>query len=309
MGRIARRIAALPPHRWLRALAEAKDELEAAIPAVARPGARRPREPEADDDLGANGASTPDRDAALGRGPTAESEPAAGGEPSVGAGKEVPRSGHSPEAPEPTPPPTPPPTPDESAAPAGPEPSALSQTDGATPRQDREGAEAADGPLRRSSGATGDTRTLAGREFRRVAVIRPEADANGLPVEEMPHLQYDNRAGLPLNRHGYGPFCRFSVWGLPPRPGVYAVTVAGGLVYVGIANDLRERWGARGYGRIHPRNCFRGGQSTNCKVNHAILTAARGGREIQLWIHETLSLRPVEQRLISRFEPPWNDRA
>lgn len=305
MGRIARRIAVLPPHRWLRALAEAKDELEAAILAAARQGARRRRKPEADDDPGMNGASTADRDAALGRGPTAESDPAAGGEPAVGAGKEVPGRSHPPEAPEATPPPTP----DDPTAPTGPEPPGLSQTDGATPRQGRERAVAADSPLRPSSGATDDTRTLAGREFRRVAVIRPEADANGLPVEETPHLRYDNREGLPLNRHGYGPFCRFSVWGLPPRPGVYAVTVAGGLVYVGIANDLRERWGARGYARIHPRNCFRGGQSTNCKVNHAILTAARGGREVQLWIHETLSPRPVEQRLISRFEPPWNDRA
>lgn len=142
-----------------------------------------------------------------------------------------------------------------------------------------------------------------------MAVIRPEADANGLPVEETPHLRYDNEGGLPLNRHGAGPFCRLSVWGLPPRPGVYAVTVAGALVYVGIANDLRERWGARGYGRIQPRNCFRGGQSTNCKVNHAILTAAREGREIRLWTHETISLRPVEEMLIARFDPPWNDRA
>lgn len=165
------------------------------------------------------------------------------------------------------------------------------------------------GPARRSPGVTDSTLSLAGREFRRVAVIRPEADANGLPVEETPHLRYDNREGLPLNRHGHGPFCRFSVWGLPPRPGVYAVTVAWDLVYVGIANDLRERWGARGYARIHPRNCFRGGQSTNCRVNHAILTAAREGREIRLWIHETISLRPVEEMLLAGFEPPWNERA
>ena len=44
-------------------------------------------------------------------------------------------------------------------------------------------------------------------------------------------------------------------------------------------------------------------------MNHAILTAARGGREIQLWTHETLSPRPVEQRLLAMFEPPWNERA
>ena len=245
MGRIARRIAALPPRRWLRALAEAKDELEAAILAAARRGARRRRKPEADDEPGTNGASAADSDSAVGRGPVTESEPAAGGEPSVEAGKEGPRSGHPPEVPEPTPPPTP----DDSTAP--------SQTDGTMRQQGRDRAEAADSPLRRSPGATGDTRILAGREFRRVGSIRPEADANGLPVEETPHLRYDNREGLPLNRHGYGPFCRFSVWGLPPRPGVYAVTVAGGLVYVGIAQDLRERWGARGYARI-PRGTASG---------------------------------------------------
>ena len=161
----------------------------------------------------------------------------------------------------------------------------------------------------RGSGAAGDTLSLGGVGFRFVAEIRPVAGANGLPVEERPHLRFDNTRGLPLNRHGDGPFCRFSVSGLPEGPGVYAVTVARGLAYVGIANDLRERWSARGYARIHPRNCFRGGQSTNCKVNHAILTAARGGRPILLWIHESSSPRLLEEQLVSVFEPPWNDRA
>ena len=152
-----------------------------------------------------------------------------------------------------------------------------------------------------------DTLTLGGRTFRHVARISPEAGPDGKPLEDMPQRRYHAAASTPLNRHGHGPFCRFSVAGLPAAAGVYALTVAQRLAYVGIATkSLRERWGPRGYAEIHPRNCFRGGQSTNCKVNHAILEAAQRGLTIRLWIHQTGSPRPLEERLIAELTPLWN---
>ena len=277
MGRIARRIAALPPDRWLTALREARAELDAAALAVVRADSARRRSDEADTpEAGIEGdAESPTADTR--RLDPREAGGGEGGRPSAPDSFEREPAGREhPDHREPAP----------------------FETE--QPEIEKPG---------RGSAAAGDTLSLGGVEFRFAAAIRPRADANGLPVEERPHLRYENRGGLPLNRHGDGPFCRFSVSGLPERPGVYAVTVAGGLVYVGIANDLRERWSARGYARIHPRNCFRGGQSTNCKVNHAILTAARGGRPIRLWVHRTASPRSVEERLIRIFEPPWNDRA
>lgn len=149
---------------------------------------------------------------------------------------------------------------------------------------------------------------LGGCEFRRVNAIEPDTDSNRKPLEYQPKDRYNNRKRLSLNRHGRGPFCRFSVKGLPASAGIYAVTVAECLVYVGIAQNLKERWSPGGYGNIQPRNCFQGGQSTNCKVNHAILMAAREGRAIHLWIHETVSPRPLEKEMIRMFDPPWNDQ-
>lgn len=154
------------------------------------------------------------------------------------------------------------------------------------------------------SGAT--DQTLGGKRFRLFGRIHPETGPNGLPKECMPQSRYANPKRLPLNPHGHGPFCRLVPPKLPTASGVYAVTVDRYLMYVGIANDLRQRWGPQGYASIQPRNCYTGGQPTNCKVNHRILLAAKGGCEIELWIHETRGPRYLEERLIGELDPPWN---
>ena len=156
---------------------------------------------------------------------------------------------------------------------------------------------------------SGGALSLGGHAFRRAGAIEPVREPGGAIREEMPQGRYANTGGLGLNAHGDGPFCKFSVPGLPSAPGVYAVTVAGAVVYVGISVDIRQRWGPMGYGRISPRNCFEGGQSTNCKVNHAILLESRAGRAIELWIHETAEPRRLEARLIRDLDPPWNAQA
>lgn len=150
--------------------------------------------------------------------------------------------------------------------------------------------------------------TLGGETFRLAARISPELASDGEPAEEMPQKRYHAAASSSLNRHGQGPFCRFSVAGLPAVPGVYAITVAQDLIYVGRTTDLQQRWGTRGYARIQPSSCFSRGQSTNCKVNHAILLAARNQLAVRLWIHETETPRPLEARLIAKLTPPWNDQ-
>ena len=84
------------------------------------------------------------------------------------------------------------------------------------------------------------------------------------------------------------------------------MAVDGVVAYVGIANHLAQRWGPQGYGNISPRNCYVGGQSTNCKVNNYILLCAREDRRTDLWIYETSDAGPVEAKLIRELEPPWN---
>lgn len=125
----------------------------------------------------------------------------------------------------------------------------------------------------------------------------------------MPQERYAKAATTRLNPHGDGPFCCFSIPGLRDERAVYAVTIDEQLVYVGISTaSLRQRWGSGGYARIQPKNCYVGGQPTNCKVNHRILGAAREGRAIHLWTQPNEDPGPVEKALIAKLRPPWNDR-
>lgn len=141
-----------------------------------------------------------------------------------------------------------------------------------------------------------------------IARIEPEAAPGGRPVEFMPQKRYAKAGQKPLNPNGRGPFCRFPDPELPTAPGVYAVVIDRQAVkYVGMAEDLRRRW--QGYARIQPANCYRGGQSTNCKVNNAILLAAREDRAVDLWIREDDEPRRLESALIRAFDPPWNARS
>ena len=150
---------------------------------------------------------------------------------------------------------------------------------------------------------------LCGRDFAWVTEVELDAGPDGRPLEFMPQKDYAKAEEKPLNRHGRGPFCRFSVPGLPECPGLYAVTVDRRLAYVGIATkSLRQRWGSSGYAEIHPVNCYRGGQSTNCKSNHAILLAVLEGQIVELWIRRDGDPRPLEARLIRELDPPWNSQ-
>ncbi len=49
--------------------------------------------------------------------------------------------------------------------------------------------------------------------------------------------------------------------------GVYLWVEDRKIKYIGRAKNLVERFGPTGYGTIYPRNMFKGGQSTNCKMN------------------------------------------
>ena len=144
--------------------------------------------------------------------------------------------------------------------------------------------------------------------FIHAEVIEPDRGADGMPIEFMPQSRSPWAGKKSLNPYGKGPFCRFKVKGLPPTAGVYALTIEGAVAYVGKAQHLAQRWGPQGYGSISPRNCYVGGQSTNCKVNNRILLSTRQGQRINLWIYETHDAGSVEATLIREINPPWNDQ-
>lgn len=130
----------------------------------------------------------------------------------------------------------------------------------------------------------------------------------GPALEFMPQDRYERRDSVPLNAHGRGPFCRFRVPGAPGSEGVYIITVDREVVYVGECLSFSRRFGLGGYGSIQPRNCYRGGQSTNCKINGRVLAAVTHDRDVAVWFAESPARKAQEAALIAKYRPPWNGR-
>jgi hypothetical protein len=126
----------------------------------------------------------------------------------------------------------------------------------------------------------------------------------------MPQGRYRNAATTLLNAAGAGPFCRFRIARGYNQPGLYVLTLDGNAVYAGECADLSVRWGLTQYGSISPKNCFKGGQSTNCRINSLILTGAKKRHSAELWFcpsdASTDRRRLAETKLIQALKPKWN---
>ena len=153
---------------------------------------------------------------------------------------------------------------------------------------------------------TGAGMEFGGSAFVFAALLEPERDRQGRCVGYMPQPRYAKRDQVDLHAHGHGPFCALVTPELAQESGVFVITVDGQPRYIGMCDNLAERFGPRGYGHIQPRNCYDGGQSTNCKINHLVLKAAQRGSCIALWFCRSSDPRPIEERLIRELAPEWN---
>lgn len=52
--------------------------------------------------------------------------------------------------------------------------------------------------------------------------------------------------------------------------GLYSFVVDNTIKYIGRSHDPFYKRVNQGYGHISPKNCFRDGQSTNCRINSII---------------------------------------
>ena len=142
--------------------------------------------------------------------------------------------------------------------------------------------------------------------FGHVCEIIPNLDDEGNVIEIFPQSQYENKKNLGLNKYGKGPFCKFTInRKYAGKTGVYLILVNDKIQYVGECDDFFKRFGM-GYGNISPRNCFEGGQSTNCRVNSDILSLFKLKKSIQLYFLETNDRFKIEHELIVNQNPPWN---
>ena len=147
--------------------------------------------------------------------------------------------------------------------------------------------------------------TIGQHIFEHVCRIEPELNEDGLINQTHSHYRYRNRKNLPLHRYGRGPFCKFRIPKGHEVSGVYAITVGRIVNYIGECQNLTSRFNS-GYGQISPRNCFTGGQETNCRINSLVLKTAKNGGVLSLWFMETEQHKICEQALRHRENPPWN---
>jgi hypothetical protein len=145
-------------------------------------------------------------------------------------------------------------------------------------------------------------------ELTYICEIVPEKNVCGAIKEYSPHKKYINAAVAKIHKFGMGPFCKFRIPANLNLAGVYAIKVEDSIKYVGECESLSWRFNT-GYGNISPRNCFVGGQSTNCKINSYILKEKQKGRNIHLYFIDTDDRFSLERELIDQYKPEWNSTA
>jgi hypothetical protein len=142
--------------------------------------------------------------------------------------------------------------------------------------------------------------------FNNVGEIKPELNSTRQIMEFFPQDRYENIKKLRLNKYGKGPFCKFSIdKKYSKQSGVYVISINDVIQYVGECDDFFKRFGM-GYGNISPRNCFEGGQLTNCRINSLILNSLKSHNPVHLYFLETLERFKIEHELILSLNPPWN---
>ncbi|KKB53192.1 hypothetical protein HMPREF1212_01355 [Parabacteroides sp. HGS0025] len=150
------------------------------------------------------------------------------------------------------------------------------------------------------------SKILLNYEFKFIQNLSPEANENGDIIEFRPQELFTKKDIIPLHKHGSGTFCHFSIdkkWnGLS---GVYAFYIDDQMIYIGKCQDLGNRFN-QGYGCISPKNCFQGGQSTNCKLNKVILEAIKKQQTVTVYFHETPNFSVIESDLINYYHPMYN---
>ena len=113
-----------------------------------------------------------------------------------------------------------------------------------------------------------------------------------------------------LNKYGD---LEYSIFSLANRDqynlkGVYFYYLNNELKYIGRCRDSMQKRVNSGYGKISPKNCFKDGQSTNCKVN-ALVTKHRNSIELKIFVMDDVKeIEELESRLILECEPEWNNK-
>ena len=62
------------------------------------------------------------------------------------------------------------------------------------------------------------------------------------------------------------------------------------------------------YGIISPRNCYKGGQKNNCKMNRVVMDCYNSGEPVKLYFLRTNDYKMIEKELIRSLMPKYNEK-
>lgn len=150
----------------------------------------------------------------------------------------------------------------------------------------------------------GERINLFGYEFKYIQTLSPQRNSDGSIELSRPQEKYSNIKNLPLSKYGRGEFCTFTIE-TNLDAGVYLWVLDNEIIYIGETINLKSRFN-QGYGQIHPRNCYVGGQNTNCKMNKVVLEYALQGKEIELYFYPTKEYKKVELALLKSMKTKYN---
>jgi hypothetical protein len=114
-----------------------------------------------------------------------------------------------------------------------------------------------------------------------------------------------------LNKYGDAEFCEFEIKEHLDSKGLYCFIVDGGIKYIGRCTDNFAKRINNGYGKIHPKNCFVDGQSTNCHINSKISSKINDSFVVKVGIIKmddktTKEIKTYEKKLLSENTFEWN---
>ena len=141
-------------------------------------------------------------------------------------------------------------------------------------------------------------------KFQFLKVIKTNLDEKSNLISYSPQSRYNNKKNLKLNKNGDGSFCKFKL-NIQKDSGVYLWEVNNNIIYIGESINLYKRFN-NGYGNISPRNCFIGGQSTNCKMNKIVKYFYENNLNIKIYYLQTNDYQFIEKELIQKLKPICN---
>jgi hypothetical protein len=110
-----------------------------------------------------------------------------------------------------------------------------------------------------------------------------------------------------LNSYGDHKFCEFKIEKNLNDKGIYCFIQDDEIKYIGRCNDSFGKRVNQGYGKIHPKNCFIDGQTTNCHINSLVNSTENTKFGIYIMNNKSREeISNLEKLILTNYKFEWN---